>query len=390
MAPLSSILVFAVAAGRLAVLGAVSREGEELPRLAALTQALMAQGAAVATHAELEAALLRGGRQRARAASPDAEAMLLNVARSFDVGDYPDTLRRAQAGEALLSGEPPSARREALRRQLETLWGGAWVQLGRRSEALVHFERALVQDPEMGIDRGRFPPPVQETFERARAVIVRRTRVTFEVNGPVGARLFVDGIARAVLPVAAVVIPHPAATVWLEWDGQASLARDVNLEATPVVGLNWGLESALRESSADLALLLPAEAGARKELCALVVALASVEGLVLLERGPDALRVWRVDGAGDVRRVVRARASAGEDWASVVHELFEEPPAPPFPPPLAPVEPVASAVAPPSAFPWLTAGLIAGGALVVVGGVVLAASVHGSNAVLLGPTPASP
>lgn len=404
MIPLPVLLGFALASGPFAVLGGAPRpagspgaDSVEAPRASPLARALLAQGVPVIAEAQLRDALLRGARARVAELQPETEAALLAAQQAYDHGNVAEAADLAAEAATDLGREPPSERRELNRRQNDVLWGAALLATRGRAAAVECFERALTLSPGMLIDVDRFAPPVQQLFERVRAQLAKRPRVSVEVSGTPGATLYVDGTPRGALPLKLAMLPHRA-TLWIEVLGEPGLAHEVDLPAAGVLWFDWQLEVALHDGGPEAWLWLPSAQTPRRELLARVAALGSATDVLLVERpSAGAFQVTRYDASGRLL-VQRLVPIAGLDWAKVARALIDLPtpaPAAAVPPAALSPAPAARPVAALSAaggshVPWLWVGVIAGGVVLAGTAIAVGLSVHPSNAVLLGPQPAAP
>jgi hypothetical protein len=386
--------------GRIAVLSLAADNRLDAPPAGPLASALASEGLPVMAGPALRERVLGDGRPLAYELSRTVEQEVRAAQESYDRGYFSASARQASVAAESLARAAPSARREKLIPAIQILWGAALSQLKGRASVGPHFREALQRNPRIAIDQDRFAPPVQRQFEEERSRVAGGPQVPLEVSGTTGAILFVDGMPRGSLPLRIALPPHRC-TLWVEVSGEPGWAHEVSLTRSTAITIDWQLEAASRLVEGEWVVELPAPQVDRRALLRRILERAGADELLGLEwtsgqTGATQVRRLAVVryGPGGVEKGRELFPPDGVDWTRVASALRDEG----NPPPTmagsrltatsdaAGVLVVASAPAPEGKpFPWLAAGLVAGGAALVAGAVVLGLSVHSTNAVFLGP-----
>ncbi len=408
-----ALAVVLAQSGRIAVLSLAADNRLDAPPAGPLASALLSEGLPVIAGQALRERVFGEGRPLAYELSRTLEQEMRASQESYDRGDFNASARQAALVAESLSRAAPSARRESLIPASQILWGAALFQTKGRAAASPHFREALQRNPHIAIDRDRFAPPVQRQFEEERSSVAGGTQVSLEVSGTAGAILFVDGTPRGSLPLRLTLPPHRC-LLWVEVSGEPGWTHELSLTRSTVLTIDWPLEVASRLVEGEWVAELPAPQADRQALLQRILERAGADELLALEwasgqTGAEKVRRLAVVryGPGGVEKGRQMFPPDGVDWKLMARAL-RDPGNPlagtgsarsetPLQQPGAAMSAaagelvVAGAPSPEGKpFPWLTAGLVAGGAALVAGAVVLGLSVHSTNAVFLGPETARP
>ena len=401
-----ALAVLLAQSGPIAVLSLAADNRLDAPPAGPLASALLSEGLPVIAGAALRERVLGDGRPLAYELSRTIEQEIRAAQEGYDRGDFSASARQAATAAESLSRAAPSARREVLIPAVQILWGAALSQLKGRAAASPHFREALQRNPRIAIDQDRFAPPVQRQFEEERSRLAGGLDVLLEVSGTPGALLFVDGTPRGSLPLRLALPPHRC-TLWVEVSGEPGWAHEVSLthatKLSPKLVIDWKLEVASRLVEGEWVAELPVSEADRRALLQGILERAGAVELLALEwttsnqvrrlavvrYGPGGVEKSRElfppDGI-DWQRVARILRDAGNPLAAMAVSEGADQRRGTATPQAAGALAVASASAPEGKpFPWLTVGLVAGGAALVAGAVALGLSVHSTNAVFLGP-----
>jgi hypothetical protein len=168
---------------------------------------------------------------------PAAEALADAAERAFDEGRFDEAARQASLAHGELTAGPRGSAIEERTRELQMIWGAALVNLGQGGEAAAHFRAALESDPGFVPSADRFAPPMRQRIARIRKELSHAPSVALEVTGTFGSTIYVDGIARGIVPSAIRGTRGTQGWIWLERGGVRSLAHPVTF-GSPLAPIN--------------------------------------------------------------------------------------------------------------------------------------------------------
>jgi hypothetical protein len=321
LSPLAAAVNALLLSQGFAVIGASGPGAPPAATVASVADGLRASGALALSGSELQKRVL-GDAEPVGEFSEDLAAIYTRALAAYDEGSYRDSARDAQTAFEALSAALPSTRREALARQAQLVWGAALVQLHEASAARSHFRWALDRDPLLIVDHDRFPPPVQNAFERERSAVAGEPAARLAVGNSgsagtvVSAQLIVDGLPRGALPKD-LSLPAHATILWVEAGNAKSWAHHASLSSGHALSLDIDLplEAALVREDGQVLLNLPATAKQRQGL---------IGALTLRTRTTDVVLVTKATPPGSVARYTATRFSAqGEVVARTAFDAGE-------------------------------------------------------------------
>ncbi len=346
------------------VLGAAGEAAPPPAVVVSVGEALQAKGLPSSFGAALRKHLLGDAEPLGELTEAQA-ALITKAVAAYDEGSFADAALAAETAFAALAAAPPSTRCEALARQAQLLWGASLLRSQGAAGARPHFRWALERDPLLIADRERFPPPVQQLFERERSIVGAEPTGILEVSAVGGGTggLQVDGLPRGVLPRELPLPPH-VAKLWVEATPSHGWAHSATLTADHPFSLKIDLllESVLTAPEGDLRIDLPPVLSKRARIIHAVTEAAGATDLVLVAQVKSAdhkvgLSATRFDAQGtELARV--AFAAEGADYAEVAQSLLAGPHQ-------TPVAVAATPVAEKSGFPVWPVVLGAAGAVAV-------------------------